>query len=199
MSNDGVNQKRRRFLTGATCVVGAAGVAGAAVPFVGSWFPSAKAKAAGAPVKINIGKLEPGSMMIEEWRGKPVYVVRRSAEALASLEKQTGKLNDPKSQKSEQPQYVDPVTRSIKDEYLILVGLCTHLGCAPKYRPEVGAADLGGDEWLGGFFCPCHGSKFDLAGRVYAGVPAPTNLAVPPHSYESDNVVVIGIDTEAAA
>lgn len=199
MSNEGVNQGRRRFLTGATCVVGAAGVAGAAVPFVGSWFPSAKAKAAGAPVKINIGNIEPGQRIVEEWRGQPVYIVRRPEEALASLAKLSDKLRDPQSEESDQPDYVDPVTRSIKAEYLIMVGLCTHLGCAPMYRPEVGDANLGGDEWLGGFFCPCHGSKFDLAGRVYKGVPAPTNLKVPPHHYESDTVVVIGIDQEAAA
>ena len=199
MSNEGVNQGRRRFLTGATCVVGAAGAAGAAIPFVGSWFPSAKAKAAGAPVSINIGKIDPGQMVVEEWRGQPVYIVRRSAEVLASLEQETGRLADPESEKSSQPEYVDPVNRAIKAEYLIMVGLCTHLGCAPMYRPDVGAADLGGDEWLGGFFCPCHGSKFDLAGRVYKSVPAPLNLVVPPHSYESENVVVIGIDQEAAS
>lgn len=199
MSNDGVNQGRRRFLTGATCVVGAAGAVGAAIPFVGSWYPSARAKAAGAPVKINISKIEPGGMAIEEWRGKPVYIVRRSAEALASLGQLTDTLSDPESEKSEQPEYVNPETRAIRDEYLIMVGLCTHLGCAPKYRPEVGAADLGGEEWLGGFFCPCHGSKFDLAGRVYKGVPAPLNLPVPPHMYESDSVVVIGIDEEATS
>jgi ubiquinol-cytochrome c reductase iron-sulfur subunit len=199
MSNEGVNQGRRRFLTGATCVVGAAGVAGAAVPFVGSWFPSAKAKAAGAPVKVNIGKIEPGQRIVEEWRGQPVYVVRRPEEALASLDKLSDQLRDPQSEESDQPEYVDPVTRSIKAEYLIMVGLCTHLGCAPMYRPEVGDADLGGDEWLGGFFCPCHGSKFDLAGRVYKGVPAPTNLKVPPHHYESDTVVVIGIDQEVTS
>ena len=199
MSNEGVNQGRRRFLTGATCAVGAAGVVGAAVPFVGSWFPSAKAKAAGAPVKIDIGKIEPGQRIVEEWRGQPVYIVRRPEEALASLDKLSDKLRDPQSEESDQPDYVDPVTRSIKAEYLIMVGLCTHLGCAPMYRPEVGAADLGGDEWLGGFFCPCHGSKFDLAGRVYKGVPAPTNLKVPPHHYESETVVVIGIDQEAAS
>ena len=199
MSDDGVNQGRRRFLTAGTCVVGGVGVAGAAIPFVGSWFPSARAKAAGAPVKIDIGKVEPGQRIVEEWRGQPVYIVRRSAEALASLEKLADQLSDPQSEESDQPEYVDPVTRSIKPEYLIMVGLCTHLGCAPMYRPEVGDADLGGDEWLGGFFCPCHGSKFDLAGRVYKSVPAPTNLKVPPHHYESETVVVIGIDQELAS
>ena len=198
MSNDGVNHGRRRFLTASTCAVGAAGAAGVAVPFVGSWFPSARAKAAGAPVRINIAKIEPGQMITEEWRGQPVFIVRRTQEALESLAKLTDRLRDPKSLKSDQPSYVDPVNRALKPEYLIMVGLCTHLGCAPMYRPDVGAADLGGDEWLGGFFCPCHGSKFDLAGRVFQSVPAPLNLKVPPHFYESDGVVVIGLDEETA-
>ncbi len=202
MSNDGVvNQGRRRFLTGATCVVGAAGVVGAAVPFVGSWVPSAKAKAAGAPVKVNVSKIEPGRMITEEWRGKPVYILRRTPEALESLNKVADKLRDPESQESVQPGYVDAKSRATKDELLVLVGLCTHLGCAPLYRPEVGV-DPGtgtpGADWEGGFFCPCHGSRFDLAGRVYKGVPAPTNLEVPPYSYESDAVIIIGVDEETA-
>lgn len=199
MSNEGVDKTRRRFLTGATCVVGAAGVVGAAVPFVGSWQPSAKARAAGAPVRIDIGKIEPGAMVTEEWRGKPVYIVHRTPEILARLNEDTDRLRDPDSQQSKQPGYVDPANRALRPEYLILLGLCTHLGCAPMYRPEVGAADLGGDAWLGGFFCPCHGSKFDLAGRVYKGVPAPTNLEVPPYSFEGDDVVIIGVDEETAA
>ncbi len=199
MSSDGINQGRRRFLTAATCVVGAAGVVGAAVPFVGSWTPSARARAAGAPVKINIGKIAPGQMITEEWRGQPVFIVRRTPEALASLTKLDEKLRDPKSASSSQPTYVDKVNRAIKSEYLVLVGLCTHLGCAPMYRPEVGAADLGGADWLGGFFCPCHGSKFDLAGRVFQGVPAPLNLPVPPYSFEGDTVIVVGVDQEASA
>ncbi len=199
MSNEGVDKTRRRFLTGATCVVGAVGVVGAAVPFVGSWQPNAKAKAAGAPVRIDISKIEPGAMVTEEWRGKPVYIVHRTPEILARLKEDTDRLQDPDSQQSKQPGYVDPTSRALRPAYLILLGLCTHLGCAPMYRPEVGAADLGGDAWLGGFFCPCHGSKFDLAGRVYKGVPAPTNLTVPPYSYESDNVVIIGVDEETAA
>ncbi len=200
MSNDGVNQGRRRFLTGATCVVGAAGVVGAAVPFVGSWNPSAKAKAAGAPVKANIAKIEPGQMVTVEWRGKPVYIVRRTQEVLDGLNGHDEMFRDPTSLQSNQPAYVDGVTRAIpgKEEYLVLVGLCTHLGCAPMYRPDVGAQDLGGDQWFGGFFCPCHGSKFDLSGRVFTGVPAPTNLDVPPYSYESDSVIVIGVDQEGA-
>jgi ubiquinol-cytochrome c reductase iron-sulfur subunit len=201
MSNDAVNNSRRRFLNTATCGVAAVGAGFAAVPFVGSWNPSAKAKAAGAPVKADISKLQPGQMMTVAWRGKPVYVLRRTPEAMASLDAMTDRIRDPDSQDSKQPTYVDPINRAIKPEYLVLLGLCTHLGCAPQFRPEVGAKDLetGGSEWLGGFFCPCHGSKFDLAGRVFRGVPAPTNLEVPPHSYEGDNVLVIGIDQETAA
>jgi ubiquinol-cytochrome c reductase iron-sulfur subunit len=197
MSNDGVNAGRRRFLVAATSVVGAAGAVGAAVPFVGSWFPSAKAKAAGAPVKVNISKIEPGQQMVAEWRGQPVFIVRRTEEALANLDKLTDTVADPKSEASEQPAYVDPQVRSIKPEVLIVVGLCTHLGCSPSFRPEVAAPDLGAD-WLGGYFCPCHGSKYDLAGRVYKGQPAPLNLPVPPHTYETDTTVVIGVDQESA-
>lgn len=201
MNGEVVNESRRKFLLGATSVVGGAGVVGAAVPFVASWQPSAKAKAAGAPVKVNISKLEPGARMVVEWRGKPVYIVRRTEESLTAINAlDTDILRDADSVEAKQPAYVDGSARTLsgKEEYLILVGLCTHLGCAPLYRPDVGAADLGGDAWLGGFFCPCHGSKFDLSGRVFAGVPAPKNLEVPPHSYESDSVVVIGIDTEVA-
>jgi len=198
VSNQSVNKGRRQFLTAATSVVGAAGVVGVATPFVASWNPSAKARAAGAPVKADISRLEPGQMMVVEWRGKPVYVVRRTQEALDSLSRMTDELRDPESQESEQPAYVDPEQRSIKAEYLVLLGLCTHLGCTPKYRPEVAPADLGPD-WLGGFFCPCHGSKFDLAGRVLKGVPAPTNLVVPPYSYEGDKLLVIGVDQEGTA
>ncbi|MDC0053267.1 ubiquinol-cytochrome c reductase iron-sulfur subunit [Gammaproteobacteria bacterium] len=201
MNGEVVNESRRKFLLGATSVVGGAGVVGAAVPFVASWQPSAKAKAAGAPVKVNISKLEPGARMVVEWRGKPVYIVRRTEESLAAINAlDTDILRDVDSVEAKQPAYVDGSARTLsgKEEYLILVGLCTHLGCAPLYRPDVGAADLGGDAWLGGFFCPCHGSKFDLSGRVFAGVPAPKNLEIPPHSYESDSVVVIGIDTEVA-
>ena len=199
MSDDEtVNVGRRRFLTAATSAVGAVGAVGLAVPFVGSWNPSAKAKAAGAPVKINLANIEPGQMITEEWRGKPVFVIRRTEEAIAGLTKTEGFVSDPNSEKSVQPEYAANTARAIKDEFMIMLGVCTHLGCAPQFRPEVGAADLGGDDWQGGFFCPCHGSKFDLAGRVYAGVPAPTNLEVPPHSYESDTVVVIGVDGGAA-
>jgi ubiquinol-cytochrome c reductase iron-sulfur subunit len=197
MSNDDVNSGRRRFLTVATAVVGAAGVVGVAVPFVKSWSPSAKAKAAGAPVKVDISKIGLGEMIVAEWRGKPVYIVHRSEEELANLAKGEERLSDPESLRSVQPEYAMGEARAIKPQFAVLVGLCTHLGCAPKFRPELAAADLGA-EWLGGFFCPCHGSRFDLSGRVYKGVPAPTNLDVPPYRYESDSVIVIGEDQEVA-
>ncbi len=197
MSETGINEGRRRVLTAMTSAVGAVGVVGAAVPFVGSWNPSAKAKAAGAPVEINVSKLQPGQMITVEWRGKPVYVLRRTPEALASLEKMESQLRDPDSDKSVQPEYAKNKTRAIKEDLLVLLGLCTHLGCAPSFRPDVGAEDLGGAEWLGGFFCRCHGSKFDLAGRVLQGVPAPINLEIPPYKYVSDDVIIIGEDQEA--
>lgn len=197
MSNGDVNQGRRRMLVGATSVVGGVGVVGAAVPFVASWNPSAKAKAAGAPVKINISKVEPGQQVTVEWRGQPVWIVRRTPEMLSNLEKMTEKVADPESEKPQQPEYVQGAARAINPEYLIVLGICTHLGCSPKFRPEVAPADLGAD-WLGGFFCPCHGSKFDLSGRVFKGVPAPTNLLVPPHYYIDDTSVLIGLDKEGA-
>ncbi len=197
MSNDAVNHTRRRVLVGLTSAVGAVGVVGAAAPFVKSWYPSARARAAGAPVTHNVGRLEPGQMVTVEWRGMPVYILRRTPEALASLERIEPRLRDPESKEEQQPEYARNRHRSIREEYLILLGVCTHLGCAPTHRPDVGAQDLGGDSWLGGFFCACHGSMFDLAGRVYRGVPAPTNLEVPPHFYESDDVVTIGLDQEA--
>lgn len=199
MSEDGVNTTRRRFLTAATSVVGAAGAVGVAVPFVGSWNPSAKAKAAGAPVKFDISKLEPGEMKVVEWRGKPVYVVRRNAEALQQLKELDGSLKDPASAAADQPAYIDGESRAINPEFMVLVGLCTHLGCAPKYRPELGSIETSdGSDWVGGFFCPCHGSMFDLSGRVYKGVPASANLVVPPYSFETDSLMVIGVDQETA-
>ena len=198
MDNDGVNTGRRRLLAAATSVVGAVGAVGVAVPFVGSWNPSAKARAAGAPVKADISKIQPGQMIVVEWRGKPVYVLRRTPEQVRGLPALEADLKDPDSAASEQPAYVDRQTRAIRPDVMVFVGLCTHLGCTPKFRPEVGAEDLGGDEWLGGFYCPCHGSRFDLAGRVYSGAPASANLVVPPHSFEGDSVLVVGIDEEAA-
>lgn len=197
MSYDGVNAGRRRFLVAATSVVGAAGAAGAAVPFVGAWFPSARAKAAGAPVKVNISKIEPGQQIVAEWRGQPVFILRRDPVILSNLGKLNDAVADPESKASKQPSYVNPQYRSIKPEILVVVGLCTHLGCAPSFRPEVAPADMG-SEWLGGYFCPCHGSRYDLAGRVYKSQPAPMNLPVPPYSYESDNVIIIGVDQEKA-
>ena len=188
---------RRKFLVGATTALGTVGAVGIATPFVSSWNPSAKAKAAGAPVKVDISKILPGEQIRAEWRGKPVFVLRRTAEMLESLKANTDRVADPKSEKPQQPPYATNEARSINPEIAVLVGICTHLGCSPQFRPEVGAADLG-DDWLGGYFCPCHGSSFDLAGRVYKAVPAPTNLVVPPHSYESDNVLIIGVDGENA-
>ncbi len=197
MSNDGVNKGRRRFLLGATTAVSAVGVVGVAVPFVASWNPSAKARAAGAPVRADISKLQPGQQMTVEWRGKPVWVVYRTPEMQANIEKLNDKVADPQSDVPQQPVYVKGVLRSLKPEYAVMIGICTHLGCSPTYRPEVAPADLGTD-WLGGFFCPCHGSRFDLAGRVYKSVPAPVNLEVPPYKYEADTVIVIGVDQEGA-
>ncbi|NLD00270.1 MAG: ubiquinol-cytochrome c reductase iron-sulfur subunit [Gammaproteobacteria bacterium] len=196
MSNDGVNTGRRRFLVAATSVVGAAGAAGAAIPFLGSWAPSAKAKAAGAPVRVNINKIQPGQQIVAEWRGQPVFVLHRTPEIMAALPTIDGQMADPKSQESDQPDYVDAAARSIKPEILIVLGVCTHLGCSPTFRPEVAPADLG-PEWVGGYFCACHGSRYDLAGRVYKGQPAPLNLPVPPHSYETDSVILIGVDEGA--
>ncbi|MBP8020146.1 MAG: ubiquinol-cytochrome c reductase iron-sulfur subunit [Agitococcus sp.] len=193
MSTDGVDLSRRRMLVGVTAAVGAVGIVGAAVPFVKSWNPSAKAKAAGAPVTADLSGLELGQQMVVEWRGKPVWVVRRSKEALSDLDKVAGNLSDPESNDSVQPEFAKNKFRTPegKEEYIILVGICTHLGCSPLYRPEVAPADLG-QNWRGGFFCPCHGSTYDMAGRVYKSVPAPINLEVPPYKYISDNVVVIG-------
>lgn len=193
MSQSGINKGRRRFLIGATSAVGAAGVVGIATPFVASWNPSAKAKAAGAPVKADVSKLEKGQQMIVEWRGQPVWVVRRSDESLADLSSLDDQLADPSSAVEQQPGYAQNLHRSIKPEFAVLLGICTHLGCSPTYRPDVAPEDLG-PKWRGGFLCPCHGSRFDLAGRVYKGVPAPTNLVVPPHHFLSDDVIEIGVD-----
>lgn len=198
MSSEGVDLKKRRFLTASTAVVGVIGVGFAAVPFIGSWNPSERAKALGAPEEADISKLEPGGLLRVSWRGKVVWVVHRTQQNLADLPTLDDKLADPNSEvASQQPPYAQNETRSIKPAYGVLVGICTHLGCSPTYRPEIGAEDLGAD-WKGGFYCPCHGSLFDLAGRVYSGVPAPTNLVVPPHQYLSDDVILIGVDGETA-
>jgi ubiquinol-cytochrome c reductase iron-sulfur subunit len=197
MSTDAVDLSKRRFLTKATTVVGGIGAAFVAVPFVTSMTPSARAQAAGAPVEVDIGKMEPGQLVTVEWRGKPVWIVRRTEEALKNLATLEDQLRDPQSEASSQPTYAKTPTRAFKDEYFVAVGICTHLGCSPTFRPEIAPADLGA-EWKGGFFCPCHGSRFDLAGRVYQGVPAPINLEVPPHSYLSDTRLLIGVDQGAA-
>ena len=197
MSNGDVSQGRRRFLIGATSVVGGVGVVGAAVPFVASWNPSAKAEAAGAPVIVNISKIEPGQQITVEWRGKPVWIIRRTEEMLANIEKLNDAVKDPMSEAPQQPSYIQGPLRAIKPEFGVYVGLCTHLGCVPSYRPEVAPADLG-ENWLGGLFCPCHGSRYDMAGRVYEAQPAPLNLEVPPYRFDDDVTMTIGLDPEAA-
>lgn len=192
MSNVPVNTGRRRFLTATTSVVGGLGAVAVAVPFIKSWNPSAKAKAAGAPVEVDISKLEEGQMVRVEWRGKPVWVVRRSQAILDELASVDGKLRDPKSTEPQQPEYASNDYRSIKPEIFIAVGICTHLGCSPTYLPDSFSEQVSGV--TAGFFCPCHGSKFDMAGRVFQGVPAPLNLVVPPYMYLDDNRVLVGQD-----
>jgi ubiquinol-cytochrome c reductase iron-sulfur subunit len=198
MSKQGVDRTRRRLLT-ITTGIGAVGVGFAAAPFVISMMPSARARAAGAPVEVDISKIEPGMKITVEWRGKPVWILRRTKEMLASLKKVEPQVVDPHSQESIQPSYVDPDNRASKAEYLVVLGVCTHLGCSPQDRLEAGNVGGMGDDWQGGFFCPCHGSKFDLAGRVFKNVPAPTNLTVPPYDYVSDRRIVIGVDQKGAA
>lgn len=193
MSENQVDNSKRRFLVAATGAAGAVAAAGVATPFVLTFLPSERAKAAGAPVEVDISKLESGQKLNVEWRGKPVWIVNRTKEQLANLPKLDDKLLDPKSDGEMQPEYAKNASRAIKPEIFVAVGICTHLGCSPTHRPDIGPADLGAD-WLGGFFCPCHGSKFDLAGRVYKGVPAPKNLEIPPHKYLSDTRVLIGED-----
>jgi ubiquinol-cytochrome c reductase iron-sulfur subunit len=197
MSGNEVNPSRRRFLTAATTVIGGVGVGFALVPFISSMEPSAKARAAGAPVRADISKIELGQMIRVKWRGKPVWVVNRTQEMLDILPTLDSQLRDPESLESEQPDYAKNEYRSIKPEYAVLIGICTHLGCSPTFRPDIAPADLGKD-WKGGFFCPCHGSRFDLAGRVFKGVPAPLNLVVPPYRYLSDTELLIGDEGGAA-
>jgi ubiquinol-cytochrome c reductase iron-sulfur subunit len=196
MSNAPVDTGRRRFLTAATAVVGGAGAVAVAVPFIKSWNPSAKAKAAGAPVEVNISKVEPGQLIRVEWRGKPVWIVRRTEAVLNNLKTLDSQLRDPASEELQQPEYATNPARSIKPEYFIAVGICTHLGCSPTYLPDSFGEQVEGV--TSGFFCPCHGSKFDMAGRVFQGVPAPLNLVIPPHKYIGDANVIIGVDTGAA-
>jgi ubiquinol-cytochrome c reductase iron-sulfur subunit len=193
MNNDGVDKRRRRLLI-ATSAVGGLGVVGGLWPFVASMQPSAKAQSAGAPVEVDISKLEPGQLVTVQWRGKPVWVLRRTEKTLNDLKTLEGDLRDPHSEVADQqPPYAANDYRSLKPEVLVVVGICTHLGCSPTYRPEIAPPDLGPD-WKGGFFCPCHGSRFDLAGRVYKSVPAPTNLEVPPYTYLSADRILVGQD-----
>jgi len=192
-----VDTGRRHFLTVATVATAAAGAAFVAVPFLASWKPSARAKAMGAPVELDISRLEPGGLVKVEWRGKAVFVVRRTPELLATLKASEGVLRDPGSLESEQPEFAKNPERALKPEYLVVVGVCTHLGCAPLDKFTPGDVSVSAD-WIGGFFCPCHGSKFDMSGRVYRDVPAPTNLPVPPYRFVSDTRILIGAESENA-
>lgn len=195
MTENDVDHKRRHFLTVATVVTGVVGIGFASIPFLSSLKPSARAQALGAPVEVPIGSLQPGELIRVLWRGRLVFVLRRTEEMLASLSDNTGDLKDPNSEeKDQQPIYVTNEYRSVKPEFLVVEGSCTHLGCAPLEDFEIRPAE----NWNGGFFCPCHGSKFDLAGRVYNGVPAPTNLRIPPHRFVRDDLILIGQDTGAA-
>lgn len=184
-----IDEQRRQFLLKSTAALGGVGAACALTPFVASWLPSAKAQAAGAPVQVDLSTLEPGQQATVEWQGKPVWIIRRTKAMLNTLPKVEDQLRDPKSVVDQQPSYVNPQHRAINPEYLVLVGVCTHLGCSPKYTPEV--EELGPD-WVGGFYCPCHGSTFDFAGRVFKGVPAPINLEVPPYEFINKTTIVIG-------
>jgi len=197
MSNAPLNNGRRRFLTATTAVVGGLGAVAVAVPFIKSWNPSEKAKAAGAPVEVDISKLEEGQMIRVEWRGKPVWVVRRSQSVVDALKEHDNQLRDPNSGEQQQPDYAQNTYRSIKPEYFIAVGICTHLGCSPTYLPDSFSEQVQGVK--SGFFCPCHGSKFDMAGRVFQGVPAPLNLVIPKYMYLSDTRIVIGLDETGEA
>jgi ubiquinol-cytochrome c reductase iron-sulfur subunit len=195
--DSGVDNGRRHFLLVATTVTGVAGAALTAIPFLASWKPSARAQALGAPVEADISKLEPGAMIKVNWRGQAIFIVNRSAEMRAKLDSSelTAQLRDPESKESEQPPYAKNSARALNPEYLVLVGVCTHLGCAPMSRFQPGDAELGAD-WPGGFYCPCHGSKFDLSGRVFKDVPAPLNLKVPPYRFINEGLVQIGVDAE---
>jgi ubiquinol-cytochrome c reductase iron-sulfur subunit len=193
-----VDQDRRGFLIFATVATGAVGAAFAAVPFIASWSPSERARAAGAPVEVDVSKIEPGQMVQAVYRKKVMYIVHRTPEMLAALAGHDGDLKDPESRDSEQPGYAQNASRAVKDQYLVMEGTCTHLGCLPKTRFEKAIPELGAD-WPGGFFCPCHGSKFDLAGRVYNGSPAGQNLRVPVYSFANDSTLIIGVDSTTGA
>ena len=198
MNNQGVDKSKRQFLTSALTVVGAVGTGYLAVPFLAQMQPSVKAMAAGAPVEVDISKMESGQLLRVAWRGKPVWILMRTPEVLATLKTLDNELRDPLSEESIQPDYSKNLYRSIKPEIFVAIGICTHLGCSPTFRPELAPADLG-EKWKGGFFCPCHGSWFDLAGRVYRGVPAPTNLEIPPYRYVTENQLIIGESSQGAS
>ena len=198
MSGDGVDTSKRRFLIAATTVVGGVGAVYTAVPFLASWLPSERAKAAGAPVEADFSKLESGQMMRVQWRGKPVWVLKRTEEMLQALPTLDDRLRDPNSLEPQQPPYCQNTDRSIKPEILVMVGICTHLGCSPSFVPEALPQPFD-PEWKGGFHCPCHGSKFDLAGRVFKGVPAPLNMVVPPYKYISETQVMVGVGEDEGA
>jgi ubiquinol-cytochrome c reductase iron-sulfur subunit len=198
MADGGMDRGKRRFLLAASTVAGGAATVAVAAPFVWSMFPSARAKAAGAPVEVDISKVEPGMMIRAEWRGKPVWIVHRTQEMLEQVIKTDPQVADPESSLPMQPAYAANAYRSIKPEWLVLVGICTHLGCSPTDKLQPGAESGLGADWTGGFFCPCHGSKFDLAGRVYKGVPAPTNLEVPKYQFLTETRLLIGEDGKGA-
>ena len=197
MENKNIDQGRRRFLTTAATVVGGVGAVAAAVPFVSNMNPSAKTKAIGAPVEVDISKLEPGDRMIEKWQGKPVWILRRTGEMLKDISSLNDKVSDPSSDDSAQPDYAKNEFRAREDEFLVVIGICTHLGCSPNFVMKEEGDSIDAD-WKGGFFCPCHGSRFDLAGRVFKGVPAPRNLVIPPYKFISPTRLLIGDDSEAA-
>ncbi len=198
MPTDGVNKGRRRFLVATTAVVGGVGAGFAAVPFIQSWQPSAKAQSMGAPVQVDINKLEPGQLLKVQWRGQTIGVLRRTPESLGLLPEVTPDLRDPQSLESEQPSFAQNETRALKEEYLVVNMHCTHLGCVPQLVPQVGPQSFQ-ENWKGGFFCPCHKSKFDMAGRVYKGVPAPTNLKIPPYSFIDNRTLLIGVSQDGVA
>jgi len=191
LSEEAIDEQKRKFLLKATGVLGGVGAACALTPFISSWLPSAKAQAAGAPVEVDLSKLEPGQQATIEWRGRPVWIIRRTKEMLSQLAGHDDQLRDPQSLVEQQPDYAKNKYRSINPEYLVLIGICTHLGCSPKYTPQV---NILGPQWPGGFYCPCHGSTFDLSGRVFKGVPAPINLEVPPYRFVNEHVIIIGED-----
>ncbi len=198
MPTDGVNKGRRRFLVATTTVVGAVGAGFAAVPFIQSWQPSAKAQSMGAPVQIDINRLDPGQLLKVQWRGQTIGILRRTQESLRLLSDVTPDLRDPESLESEQPSFAQNETRALNEEYLVVNMHCTHLGCVPQMVPEVGPQSFQ-ENWKGGFFCPCHKSKFDMSGRVYKGVPAPTNLKIPPYSFIDNRTLLIGVNQEGVA